>query len=75
MKPTQVRSNRHYGEILEWLQTNVGTVLWSHPIITWHGNGWHMKRHTEVMPRGVSNNYYIVEFEDPKMATLFALWT
>lgn len=70
-----VKSNRPWAEILGWLQTNVGQLLWSQPIIMWHGQGWKMKHYARVMPRGKGAiPCYTVEFDDPKMATLFALW-
>lgn len=73
---TTVRSYRYYTEILEWLQTNVGDILWSHPLIAWHGNGWHIKQITDVAPRGsIRPASYLVEFDDEKKATMFALWT
>ena len=71
-----VKSYRFYTEILQWLQENVGNILWSQPIISWHGEGWHIKSTPEVMPRGVSSrSCYTVTFEDDKKATMFALWT
>ena len=72
----KIRSDRFYSEILQWLQENVGDILWSQPIVAWHGEGWHMKHTRDVAPRGrVGKTFYLVEFEDAKKATLFALWS
>ena len=63
-----------WAEVLSWLQQNVGNLLWSQPIMAWHGEGWHMKSHPEVAPRGQSNRIrYQVTFDDPKLAVIFAL--
>lgn len=71
-----VKSTRYYTEILEWLQENVGDILWSHPLVAWHGNGWHINQHVEVAPRGSRpQTYFLVKFDDEKHATMFALWT
>ena len=67
--PYRVDSNRFYSEILEWLQTNVGNILWSQPIIAWHGDGWNMK-----LSKKVGKTYFIVEFEDKEKALMFGLW-
>lgn len=29
-------------EVLEWLQENVGPMLWRKPVVEYHGQGWHM---------------------------------
>ena len=71
-----VESYRFYNEILQWLQENVGNILWSQPIISWHGEGWHIKSTPKVSPRGISSVIcYTVTFEDPEKALLFGLWT
>lgn len=70
-----VKSDRPWAEILEWCQTNVGKLLWSQPIIAWHGEGWHIKAGRDVAQRGaIGKPYYIINFEDKKHAVLFALW-
>lgn len=69
-----VRSYAPYAEILAWLQQHVGVLLWSQPIITWHGEGWHITSGATVAPRGqAARTYFDVEFDDPKHATHFAL--
>lgn len=68
--PYSVNSYRFYSEILEWLQVNVGELLWSHPIIAWHGEGWHIKQHAKV----ASRPFYVVNFEDKEKALMFGLW-
>ena len=61
-------------EVLSWLQQNVGNLLWSQPIVAWHGEGWHMKSHPEVWPIGAASCIgYKVTFDDPKLAVIFAL--
>lgn len=34
----------HWDELVTWCQVNVGVLLWSQPIIEWHGQGWHIRR-------------------------------
>lgn len=73
---TSIRCDRHHTELLEWLQENVGDLLWSSPILEWHGEGWHVNIETSVIERGRTGRaFYLVEIEDPRLATLFALWT
>lgn len=63
-----------WAEVLSWLQQNVGNLLWSQPIVAWHGEGWHMKSHPEVWPSGRPRRIgYKVTFDDPKLAVIFAL--
>jgi hypothetical protein len=64
----------NWAEIVQWLQYNVGTLLWKQPIISWHGDGWHMKSTPKVNQRGLSAKpCFTVEFDNEKMAMLFAL--
>lgn len=69
-----VRTNHAWAPVLSYLQTNVGVLLHSQPIIFWQGRGWHMKGGSYVAPRGsVGEYFYDVEFDDPKQAVAFAL--
>ena len=74
---TVVLTTAPWAEVLSWLQQNVGNLLWSQPIVAWHGEGWHMKSRSEVWHRGKPNPMgYEVTFDDPKLAVIFALkWT
>jgi hypothetical protein len=75
---TTVRTYRYYNEVVNWLTANVGNVLWSRPIVEWHGQGWHMKSNVCTDDPGkhqTGHRCYDVQFEDSKKATLFGLWT
>ena len=73
--PHSIQCDKFYNEILQWLQENVGNIKWSHPIVSWHGEGWFMKMTPKVNRRGLSSvACYTVYFEDEKYATLFGLW-
>jgi hypothetical protein len=71
--PYAVKSNRPYAEILLWLQENVGKVIWSQPIVGWHGEGWHMRSTPEIGATTVS--CYTIEFQDKEHAVIFRLWS
>jgi len=72
-----VRTHHPWTPVLSYLQTNVGVLLHSQPIIGWHGQGWHMKRGnyaSYVSPgSSVERSFYDVEFDDSKQAVAFAL--
>lgn len=68
-------TTRPWAEVLAWLQENVGDLLWSQPIIAWHGDGWHMKSTPIVRQRGLSPTpCYTVKIDNPALAVLFRLW-
>jgi len=68
-----VRTHYPWAPVLSYLQTNVGVLLHSQPIIFWHGQGWHMKGGRTTVHWTVGTSFYDVEFDDPKQAVAFAL--
>ena len=60
----KVKVRQPWAEVLSWLQSNVGDLLHSKPIIFWHGVGWHLK---------AKMGECIVEFEHSEDAVMFAL--
>jgi hypothetical protein len=38
-----IQGHKKREEILQWLQDRVGNMLWSRPIVEYHGRGWHMR--------------------------------
>jgi hypothetical protein len=75
---TTIRTHQPWPEVLSWLQQNVGDLLWSQPIVSWRGQGWHMKSGRSMDPLGsprgsMGTSFYDVEFDDPKQAVAFAL--
>ena len=74
MAKQTVKVYQPWAEVLAWCQEHVGNLLWSQPIVAWHGEGWHMRSGSDVAPRGSMGDYWVVvEFDDPKKATEFAL--
>ena len=64
--PYQVKTSMYYEDVLEWLQENVGELLWSRPIVEWKGRGWSM----HITQQGAR---YIVRIDDYKLAVLAGL--
>ena len=78
----KVKPGTYYETIVNWLVDNVGTLLWSRPILEWQGRGWHMESAPPDVwyaPAGILKNpkmsivFYVVDFEDEKKAFEFAL--
>ena len=54
--------HRNYSDIIHWLQTNVGPMLHSQPIMYWHGKGWHVRRYVGKANDSIKG--WTVEFND-----------
>ena len=71
---TVIMTSAYWEDALNWLQQNVGRLLWQNPIIEWRGQGWHMKCTPTWANRGhASRPKYEVAFDDPAQAMIFAL--
>jgi hypothetical protein len=70
--PYEVTTNAFHEDVVSWLQENVGNLLWSRPIVEWHGRGWAMNS-LGYEPTGNRDFRYIIKVDDPKLATLTAL--
>ena len=70
--PYEITTNAYYEDIIEWLQTNVGDLQWSRPIVEWKGKGWTMNSlgGTKFKQTGY---LYVIRVDDAKLATLAAL--
>ena len=74
MTKTTVRFYGAYAPALNWLQSNIGPLLNSMPIIFWHGRGWHMRGVPEIRAENFGLRAgWTVEFDDDENATWFAL--
>lgn len=69
----QIKTSSFHSDVLEWLQENVGDLLWSKPIIEWHGRGWHMVNQYSIVPYTVPDLHYVITVDDPKLAILTSL--
>lgn len=67
--PYEVRTNAFYSDVIEWLQENVGDLLWSRPIVEWKGRGWTMNSIGSLE----SNHRYLIRIEDAELAVMCAL--
>lgn len=67
--PYQVRTNAFHSDVVEWLQENVGNLLWSRPIVEWRGQGWTMN-HFGSLDSGYR---YLIRIDDAELATICAL--
>lgn len=70
--PYEITTNGFYTDVIEWLQVNVGNVLWSRPVVEWKGQGWTMNSLGETN-RLQTGYLYIIRIDEPKLATLAAL--
>lgn len=72
--PYEVKTNGFYSEVVEWLQENVGDLLWSRPIVEWRGRGWTMNHLGSLINDSNDGNYrYLIRIDDVKLATVCAL--
>ena len=57
--------HRNYGDIVQWLQENIGPLLHSQPLIFWHGQGWHMRNYhrTDLKNRENNQHGWSIEFD------------
>jgi hypothetical protein len=60
-------------EIIHWLELHVGTYLGlgEHPVMR-RGCGWQILSIEKHVPEGIAI-HWVVEIDDPELATLFAL--
>lgn len=67
--PYEVVVSMYYEEAIEWLQENVGNLLWSRPIIEWKGEGWTMHS-LGVRDRStvIYKPQYLIRIDDAKLA-------
>jgi hypothetical protein len=73
--PYVVKTSAFYEDVISWLQTNVGDLLWSRPIIEWKGRGWTMNALGGTMSKE-SGFLYLIRIDDKELATICALtWT
>ena len=79
--PYEVKTNGFHSEVVEWLQENVGDLLWSRPIIEWRGRGWTMNHmgppfNDTSQPYSNGGYRYLVRIDDAEIAVMCALrWT
>ena len=72
--PFEIITKAHPEDVIAWLQEYVGELLWSKPIIEWHGKGWCINSYGLVSNRGKPSSIsYIIKIDNPKLATLAAL--
>lgn len=67
--PYEVRTNAFHSDVVEWLQENVGDLLWSRPIVEWRGKGWTMN---SIGPLD-SGYRYLIRIDDAELAVLCSL--
>ena len=68
----EITTNAYYEDLIEWLQTNVGKLLWSRPIVEWKGRGLSINHLGGTSFRQDSYRY-LVRIDDSRLATLAAL--
>lgn len=69
--PYEIITCEYADDVVEWLQVNIGELLWSRPNIEWRGKGWTINAYG--IGRSQDRMYYLVKVDDAKMATLAAL--
>lgn len=70
--PYEIATDAYYEDLIEWLQENVGQLLWSRPIVEWKGQGWAVNAYGLTKSR-TGGSRFIVKIDDCKLATLAAL--
>ena len=66
--PYEIRTNAYYEDVIEWLQENVGDLLWSRPILEWRGRGWTINR------LGSATDYkWLIRIDDSRLAMITTL--
>lgn len=75
MSVTVTTTHKNSGDIVHWLQENVGPVLHSKPLIYWHGASWHMRSYyvTNITTGPYRDHGWSVEFDREEDAVLFKL--
>lgn len=72
--PHEFTTSAFYGEVVPWLQENVGKLLWSRPIVEWKGEGWTMNSlGIEDRSNVVYKAQYLVRVDNPELAAVAAL--
>ena len=71
--PHNIIARGNYNEIVEWLEENIGKVLWSRSIIEWKGSGWSMNLYgyNDTFPYQPAS--FIVRIDDERLALLCSL--
>lgn len=62
--PYEVITNAFHSDVVEWLQENVGDLLWSRPIVEWRGRGWTINS---------MGHRYLIRIDDAELAVVCAL--
>lgn len=70
--PYEIRTNAFYSDVIEWLQENVGDLLWHRAIVEWRGRGWTVNNIGLNLGNGVKCEY-LIRVDDPKLAVLAML--
>lgn len=72
--PYEVRTNAFHSDVVEWLQENVGDLLWSRPIVEWRGLGWTMNSMGSITNSRDGQGYgYLIRIDDAELAVVCAL--
>jgi len=56
--------------MIRFCEENIGHILWSNPIVEWHGLGWHIK---SFATSDISVHGYEVDISDDRLSLMFAL--
>jgi hypothetical protein len=61
--------------MIRWCEENVGELLWSRPIIEWHGKGWHIKNASIPDSKWSKRTIRVCEItiDDEQLLTQFVL--
>lgn len=71
--PYEVRTNAFHSDVVEWLQENVGNLLWSRPIVEWRGQGWTMNHLGSLENSDTQGFRYLIRIDDAELAVVCAL--
>lgn len=71
--PYEVRTNAFHSDVVEWLQENVGDLLWSRPIMEWKGRGWTMNSLGTLVVKDNPGYRYLIRIDDAELAVVCAL--
>lgn len=72
--PYEIKTNGFHNDVVEWLQENVGNLLWSRPIVEWRGRGWTMN-HVGSLTNTINDGTcrYLIRVDDERLAILTML--
>jgi hypothetical protein len=72
--PYEVRTNAFHSNVVEWLQENVGDLLWSRPIVEWRGRGWTMNALGALVNDSNDGKHrYLIRLDNAELAVMCAL--